>query len=57
VINARTLAEVINVKKLKGAANAFRIRLGDKRIGFYLADDTVQFMRCLDRKEMYRVFP
>jgi mRNA interferase RelE/StbE len=57
VLNARSLTEVPGIKKLKGAPNAFRIRVGDKRIGFYLAGDTVQFMRCLDRKQIYREFP
>lgn len=43
--------------KMEGVKNAFRIRSGNYRIGFYLEGDTVIFSRVLDRKEIYRYFP
>jgi mRNA-degrading endonuclease RelE of RelBE toxin-antitoxin system len=42
---------------MEGAANAYRIRVGGFRIGFYLETDVVEFVRCLDRKDIYRYFP
>jgi len=35
----------------------FRIKIGDFRIGLRTAEDTLIFLRCLDRKEIYRHFP
>ncbi|HMO65624.1 MAG TPA: type II toxin-antitoxin system RelE/ParE family toxin [Verrucomicrobiota bacterium] len=57
VMNAPNLQAVPNVKKLKGSPNAFRIRVGDYRVGFFLEGDQVTFMRCLSRAAMYRGFP
>lgn len=57
VMNAPNLLAVPNVKKLKGSPNAFRIRVGDYRIGFFLDGDQVTFMRYLNRDQMYREFP
>jgi len=54
---ARTLNEVSNVKKLKGFRSAFRIRLGEYRIGIFVEGQTVEFARILHRKEIYRYFP
>ncbi len=39
--NAKSLQQVTSVKKIKGSENAFRIRIGDYRLGFYLIDNTV----------------
>ncbi len=57
VEQARTSQDVVNLKKLKGAGNYFRIRVGNYRLGLIVAGDVVTFVRCLDRKEMYRFFP
>lgn len=54
---ANTLDEVKNIKKLKGEDGYFRIRLGDYRIGLFLQDDTLRFVRILHRREFYRYFP
>jgi mRNA interferase RelE/StbE len=54
---AANLSEVPNVTKMEGAANAYRMRVGGFRIGFYLEADVVEFVRCLDRKDIYRYFP
>jgi len=42
---------------MEGAKNAFRLRVGDYRIGLYLEGDSVVLSRVLNRKEMYRYFP
>ncbi len=57
VETASTLEEVTNLKKLKGADGYFRIRQGDYRIGLFLQDETLRFVRVLHRREFYRYFP
>jgi mRNA interferase RelE/StbE len=47
----------LNLTKMEGAKNAFRLRVGDYRIGLYLEGDSVVLSRVLNRKEMYRYFP
>jgi len=37
--------------------NAYRARIGDYRIGFFFAGQTVIFARVLHRKDTYRFFP
>ncbi|MDX6446049.1 MAG: hypothetical protein QOH71_3123 [Blastocatellia bacterium] len=54
---ADSLALLPNVKSLKGSKNYFRIRVGDYRIGLALHEDTVIFVRFLNRKDIYRYFP
>lgn len=48
---------ISNIKKLKGHRNAYRIRLGDYRLGFFLENGTILLARFLHRKEIYNVFP
>lgn len=47
----------IGCEKLSGYQNAYRIRLGNYRIGIYKEDETVVLSRVLNRKEIYRYFP
>jgi len=54
---AASLLELKNVKKLEGGAVYYRIRVGDYRIGIKMQDKTLIFMRCLNRKDIYRYFP
>jgi mRNA interferase RelE/StbE len=53
----QNLSDISNIKKLKGEDNAYRIRVGDYRIGFFIASDTIIFSRVLHRREFYRYFP
>jgi mRNA interferase RelE/StbE len=55
--NADSLAEVLNLKKLKGSKNFFRQRLGDYRLGLTLEGDTIILVRILNRKDIYKYFP
>lgn len=57
VESSGSLLQIRHLKKVKGLANHFRIRIGDHRLGFRLEKDTVVFMRCLPRKDIYRSFP
>jgi mRNA interferase RelE/StbE len=54
---APTLDQITNIKKLKGDDGYFRIRLGDYRIGLFLQEDTILFVRIMHRREFYRYFP
>ncbi len=51
------LAGISNIKQLKGLGNHFRIRIGTYRIGLALVADTLYFVRCLPRKDIYKRFP
>lgn len=53
----QNLQDIANLKKLKGGSNYYRVRVGEYRIGLTIENDTVTFVRCLNRKEIYRYFP
>lgn len=55
--NAQTSQDIPNLKKLKGGNNYYHIRVGEYRIGLVIEQDTITFVRCLNRKEIYRYFP
>ena len=57
VEKADSLAELPNLKKLKGGGNYFRVRVGDYRVGVALDGETVVFVRFLNRKDIYKHFP
>jgi mRNA interferase RelE/StbE len=57
VEKASDLQEISKIKKLQGADNYFRIKMGDYRIGLILEQDSVLFVRFLHRKDIYRYFP
>ena len=50
-------SQLDNCKKLTGFKTAYRIRMGQYRIGFYYENKTVELVRILHRKEIYRYFP
>lgn len=55
---ATSIKDLPNLKKMKGFKNAYRIRLGDYRVGFLtITKDSILFKRCLLRKDIYRYFP
>jgi mRNA interferase RelE/StbE len=55
--NAENLQQINQVKSLKGETNYYRIRIGDYRIGIYVDQNRVRFVRFLHRKEIYQNFP
>lgn len=57
VKSANSLSEIRNIKKLQGFKAAYRVRIGDYRLGFFLTGNTIEFARILNRKEIYRYFP
>lgn len=54
---AQNLQDISNLKKLKGRNIYYRVRVGDYRIGLTIENNTLAFVRCLNRKEIYRYFP
>ena len=57
VEGANFLSEIPHVKKLTGFKSAYRIRIGDYRIGIFVQGNLVQFARVVHRKDIYKVFP
>ena len=54
---ARTFQQIPNLKRLEASGKYYRIRMGDYRLGFVFESGVVTFVRCLNRKEIYRYFP
>ena len=57
VEGARIFQQIPNLKRLEATGKYYRIRVGDYRIGFVFQRGTVTFVRCLNRREIYRYFP
>ena len=51
------LNEIPNCKKLRGSKNAYRIRLGNYRIGFVFEQGAIELIRFLHRDTIYDQFP
>ncbi len=50
-------SQLENCKKLTGYKTAYRIKMKQYRIGFYYENKTIELVRILHRKEIYRYFP
>ncbi len=57
VKNVSDLSEIKNLTKLKGYQNAYRIRIGDYRIAIFISGATIEFVRFMNRKDIYKYFP
>ena len=55
--DADTLTKIPNTKKLQGHNCAYRIRVGDYRLGFFYENETITLARFVDRKDIYKLFP
>jgi mRNA interferase RelE/StbE len=55
--SAENLEQISNITKLKAEGNHYRIKIGDYRIGIAVQSNSVDFIRVLHRKEIYRYFP
>jgi len=55
--NVAKLSQLKNLKKIKGKRTAYRIKIGDYRIGFYFEKNEIEFTRILPRKDIYKYFP
>ena len=57
VENAQSLRDIHALKKLKGHKIAYRIKIGNYRIGLYIENNTIEFARVVHRKDIYNLFP
>jgi len=57
VQRARNLDEIRNLKKIKGTTSMYRMRIGDYRLGILVSESSIEFIRCLHRKDIYKYFP
>ena len=55
--SAKNISAIQNLKKLKGHKSAFRIKLGDYRIGIFVEGNIIEMARIVHRKDIYKVFP
>ncbi|HET9135597.1 MAG TPA: type II toxin-antitoxin system RelE/ParE family toxin [Candidatus Kapabacteria bacterium] len=54
--NARTLSDIVNVKKLKGYKNAYRIRIKEYRVGFYFENGSLSSHEYYIEKKFTELF-
>ncbi|HEY9169398.1 MAG TPA: plasmid stabilization protein [Lutibacter sp.] len=54
---AESLKELPNVKKIQGYPTAYRIRIGDYRLGLYIENGIIEMARLVKRNDIYKVFP
>jgi mRNA interferase RelE/StbE len=57
VESAESLSAIPSLKRLVGSERAYRIRIGDYRLGLVIEGDEATFVRFLHRREIYRHFP
>ena len=55
--NTESLSLIPNVKKMKGHKDAYRLRIGKYRIGFYFDGETIELGRFAKRDDIYKLFP
>ena len=51
------LDQLSKVKKIEGYDTYYRLRIGDYRLGLKLTGTTLELIRFLHRKDIYRHFP
>ena len=54
---AEKLQDIPNLIKMQGGGDYYRLRVGEYRLGMSFTDNIIVFVRCLNRKEIYKKFP
>lgn len=54
---AKSFSDLKGVRKIEGYQAYFRIKVEDYRLGIKIAQSTVELIRFLHRKDIYRRFP
>ena len=54
--SVNSLDDIPNTKKLKGNKSAYRIRIGDYRLGFFFENGIILMARFIHRKDIYKLF-
>ena len=55
--SAEKQSEITQLKKIKGHPYAYRIRIGNYRMGLFIEKDVVTFVRFVKRNDIYKLFP
>jgi len=57
VENANRISDIKNISHLKSSKTAYRIRIGDYRMGLYIKKNVATFVIFANRKDIYKYFP
>lgn len=52
-----SIYHILNIKKMEGHKNYYRIRIGNYRIGIKIDKNIIYLIRFLHRKDIYKYFP
>ena len=55
--DATDIRQIHNLEPCEGTTNAYRIRMGDYRIGIYVENDIIKVKRIGKRGDFYNYFP
>ena len=55
--NCENIQNVTNIKKMKGHPEAYRLRIGKYRLGFYFDGEVIELARFAKREDIYKTFP
>lgn len=55
--NSESIQSISNIKKMKGHSEAYRIRIGKYRLGFYFDGEVIELARFAKREDIYKLFP
>jgi len=53
----KSVSEISGIKKMAGAHNAYRVRIGEYRLGLFLIDNGIRLTIFANRKDIYKFFP
>jgi mRNA interferase RelE/StbE len=57
VEQVRMFQDVPNLRRLEAKGKYYRVRVGEYRLGLTFDNGVWTFVRCLNRKDIYRYFP
>ena len=55
--NSQSIQNISNIKKMKGHSEAFRLRIGKYRLGFYFDGEVIELAKFAKREDIYKLFP
>ncbi len=55
--NCENIQNITNIKKMKGHPEAYRLRIGKYRLGFYFDGEVIELARFAKREDIYKIFP
>ena len=55
--NCENIQNDTNIKKMKGHPEAYRLRIGKYRLGFYFDGEVIELARFAKREDIYKIFP